>query len=116
MRKAVIAVNNRRRSAEKTILAAKPRKPARACPPALEWLMDAAGSNVRISLVGQSRAMVENYRGVIEFGPQCVRLRTSKGSVAICGEGLSLCELRRAGLIVSGAIASVVFSGGEAHE
>ena len=111
----VIIVRNRRRSAEKEILSQRPQKPVRACPPALEWLAEAAGANVRIAVVGQSRAMVENHRGVMAFGPQCVRVRTAQGSVSIRGEKLVICELRRDGLIVTGRIASIDWEGGEAH-
>ena len=103
----VIIVRNRRRSAEKSILAQKPRKPARACPPALEWLADVA--------VGQSRAMVENHRGVVALGPQCVCVRAARGTVSIRGEELAICELRRDGLIVCGRIASIELEGGDAH-
>ena len=111
----VIIVRNRRRSAEKSILAQKPRKPARACPPALEWLADVAGGSTRVSLVGQSRAMVETHRGVVALGPQCVCVRAARGTVSIRGEELAICELRRDGLIVCGRIASIELEGGDAH-
>ena len=109
----VMVVRNRRRSAEKEILSQRPKKLVRACLPALEWLAEAAGAKARIAIVGQSRVLVENHRGVMAFGPQ--RVRTVQGSVSIRGEELVICELRCDGLIVAGRIASIELEGGEAH-
>lgn len=111
----VMVVRNRRRSAEKEILSQRPKKLVRACLPALEWLAEASGAKARIAIVGQSRVLVENHRGVMAFGPQCVRVRTVQGSVSIRGEELVICELRCDGLIVAGRIASIELEGGEAH-
>ena len=111
----VMVVRNRRRSAEKEILSQRPKKLVRACLPALEWLAEAAGAKARIAIVGQSRVLVENHRGVMAFGPQCVRVRTVQGSVSIRGEELVICELRCDGLIVAGRIASIGLEGGDSH-
>lgn len=72
--------------------------------PALEWLADASGLQVRMMLVGTRRLLVENHRGIVEFTEARIRLMTRAGILTIDGEHLTLCEVRPDALTVRGSI------------
>ena len=54
---------------------------------------DSTGDCARVTLVGQSAALVEGQHGVIELTESRVRLRTGRGVLTVLGEGLRLREL-----------------------
>ena len=109
-------MNSRRRAAEKKIRSIKPKRPERECLPALEWLADSAGGEMRITLFGEKRALVERHCGVAEFSQGCIKLRSKRGIVEFTGECLSLGEVRAEAMVVSGRIGSVNLPGGDAHD
>ena len=67
----------------------------------------AAGGEARITLLGATRALVENCRGILEITPERVRLATRRGCVCFTGEALSVCEAREDALTVRGQIADI---------
>ena len=86
---------------------------ARKSAPALDWLCDMSGHAARITSMGNRRLLVENHRGILEFGTQCITLATGCGSLQVEGEGLKLCELRRDALVISGDVRHVRFPCGK---
>lgn len=81
--------------------------------PALEWLCDLTGRTARITSMGNRTLLVENHRGVMEFGEERIVLATGCGSVTVEGAGLALSQLRRDALIIEGEIANVQLPCGE---
>ena len=59
---------------------------------------DSTGDCARVTLVGQSAALVEGQHGVIELTESRVRLRTGRGVLSVLGEGLRLRELTKGDL------------------
>lgn len=83
------------------------QKPAHPPVPALEWIRDVSGRAARATAVGSRRLLIENHRGILDFTDECVRLSTTNGPLCVHGSGLTLCEVRRASLIVQGCIQQV---------
>ena len=79
--------------------------------PALEWLGDAAGLKYRLVLCGNTRAMVENHTGILEFGDGLIRLKTRGGVLRFEGSGLTLTEVRPGALCIRGAIFKILLDG-----
>ena len=109
-------MNGRRRAAEKKIRRAKANRPERECLPGLEWLAESAGGEMRITLFGSRRALVERHCGVAAFSQGCIKLRSKRGIVEFVGEGLSFGEIRSEAMVVSGRICSVNLPGGDGHD
>jgi sporulation protein YqfC len=86
---------------------------ARATFPALEWLSDATGLQYRITLLGNTRALVENHAGILEFTDAVIRLKARGGTVAFEGAELLLSEVRPGALSIRGAIERIVFLTGK---
>ncbi len=87
----------------------KPEKPRRKSPLLLSWPGDVSGRNLRATVIGSDRALIENYQDIAEYCPERVLLRAGRGAVEVLGDGLVLKEVRRDALIVTGKIDKVGF-------
>lgn len=70
---------------------------------------DSTGDCARVTLVGQSAALVEGQHGVIELTESRVRLRTGRG---VLGEGLRLRELSVDAALIEGHVLTATYAGG----
>ena len=77
--------------------------------PALEWISDLSGKTARITSIGSRSLMVENHSGIEKYSSDCVCLKTRCGIIKAEGSGLSLREVRRDALVISGNIHRVEF-------
>lgn len=89
---------------QRSVRMPKPRRAARRTVPAMEWLEDVSGKAARTTAIGSRRLLVENYRGILEFSSERVRLNTGCGVILIEGSNLTLCDVRQDALIVHGEI------------
>ena len=62
-----------------------------------------------ISLKGREEAVVENYKGIIEYSSERIRLNTTSGVFKLSGEGLTIKCLDADNVIISGKINSAEF-------
>lgn len=77
----------------------------------LERLMDGmdlpgegAPGQTLVEIVGENRVLVENHRGITEYGTDRIRIQVKYGSLCICGEGLEMKRMSRNQLIITGRI------------
>ncbi len=63
----------------------------------------------RMTLVGNRDIMIENHKGIMEFGFERVRVSTGSGIVKITGSGLHIKEITSEDIIISGSIDSIEF-------
>lgn len=78
---------------------------------------DSSGRAARLVLLGSSRALVENCRGVEEIGETRIRLRLGEGVLTIEGEGLCLTDVRADAVCICGCLHVLRLPGAEdAHD
>ena len=53
---------------------------------------------------GMDRVLVEQHRGIVGYGRECIRIRTSYGFLVVEGDDLHLCCMSRAQLVIRGKI------------
>lgn len=58
----------------------------------------------RLVLRGDRELMLENHKGIVEYAPERLRVRTELGVMAVEGEGLTLASLGECDLLISGLI------------
>lgn len=98
----------------------KPRD--RAAPPdkdSMEWLADRlrmpaevlAGAPVFI-LNGKHQVWVENYKSILEYEDDQIRIQTRQGKVRIWGKMLGIDEFTKDGMRIVGRISGVEFLSG----
>lgn len=64
----------------------------------------------RVEIIGNSRVVVENHRGIQEYESGLLRVKCSGCEVRIVGEGLALTALSMDELAVTGTIVSVEYT------
>lgn len=62
-----------------------------------------------VEIIGTHRVLIENHRGVFEYGENLVRIKVKKGSVGIHGCHLELSRMSKGQLVISGNVTSIEF-------
>lgn len=62
-----------------------------------------------ISLVGREEVTIENYKGILEYSEEMLRIGTAAGVLRLTGKGLCLKQLSAECLIVTGKIENLTF-------
>lgn len=63
----------------------------------------------RITLVGGLQLYVENYRGILEFRNDLLRLSLSKGELQVFGQELVVKQIFPAEVIIEGTISGIKY-------
>lgn len=63
----------------------------------------------RMTMVGNKDIMIENHKGIMEFGCDRIRVNTGSGIIKITGSGLIIKEITSEDIIISGCIDSIEF-------
>lgn len=62
-----------------------------------------------ISLVGREEVTIENYKGILEYGAETVRIGTAAGILHLAGQGLCLKQLSAECMVVTGKLERIEF-------
>lgn len=60
-----------------------------------------------VEIIDNSRVLIENHKGVNEYGRNMIRVKVKFGSVCVCGCNLELLRMTKGQLIIRGTIESV---------
>ena len=66
-----------------------------------------------LELAGDRRVLIENHRGVTEYGREKISVRVRYGTVAVCGCGLELVKVSKDQLVISGRIEGIMIHRGK---
>lgn len=66
----------------------------------------------RLLLTGHRELFIENYRGILEYGTDTLRIATSGKTVRVCGSALTIKSIASEEITLEGNIDSVSFEGG----
>jgi sporulation protein YqfC len=62
---------------------------------------------LKLSLWGDERLLAENHKGILEYGPGEIVLRSSQGLLRISGRDLTLLSLKADELQITGRITAI---------
>ena len=62
-----------------------------------------------VTLVGQEEVTIENYRGILEYSEETVRVGTAAGILQLRGEKLCLKQLSADCMVVTGKVEKLDF-------
>lgn len=68
-----------------------------------------------VEIVGTARVLVENHKGIIEYGTNCIGIRMTYGELTIQGCNLELVQITSQQLVVTGNIETISLNGGAFH-
>ena len=63
----------------------------------------------KITMVGSQELIIENYKGVVEYGSNRIRINTGNGLVKISGNNLAIKEITSEDIKISGQIGTLEF-------
>lgn len=72
----------------------------------LEMPKDIVYDLPKITLIGNIQIYVENHKGIIEYGPNSIRISVSFGELQICGEKLAIRNITQDEIHIDGSIYS----------
>lgn len=65
----------------------------------------------KITMIGNGQVFIENYKGVIEYDNERIRINTSKGIMKIFGESLEINTITTEEIFIKGYIKNIEFCG-----
>lgn len=76
---------------------------------ALDLPLDVLRDIPRIEIFGCSRINVENFRGILDYGENSIKINSNTGIIKIDGDGLLIESISDEGVFVQGRILRVEF-------
>ena len=80
----------------------------------IQWLTEGADlpgepnpGQPLVEIAGDKRVLIENHRGVIQYGREKICVQVRYGQIAVCGCGLELARMTREQLVICGNIEGV---------
>lgn len=65
-----------------------------------------------VEIIGQHRALIENHRGVTQYGDNAICIRVSYGHIRISGTQLKLLKMTKQQIIIAGNIEGAALCAG----
>ncbi len=66
-----------------------------------------------LELYGQGRVLLENHGGILEYGPDRIRIKVKFGSICVYGCDLHLCRMQGQQLVIMGKIEGISLERGK---
>lgn len=63
-------------------------------------------------IYGRDRLLVEQHRGIVSYGTECIRIAATFGELVVEGSELRLCCMSRSQLVIRGRLESLRMEGG----
>lgn len=63
----------------------------------------------KVTLIGNLQALVENHRGIIEYGTEKIRISVNTGELEVTGENLSIRNITRDEIYLDGDISLIKY-------
>lgn len=60
-----------------------------------------------LELYGQERLLVEQHRGILRYGDDCIRIAATFGTLVVEGTELRLCCMSRSQLVIRGRLRAI---------
>jgi sporulation protein YqfC len=65
----------------------------------------------KIIILGNQECLIENYKGIIQYENEKIRLKTSSGIVAVDGNNLCINEIGEGEILIKGIISNLLIEG-----
>jgi len=73
----------------------------------LEIPEEVVSDRPKITTVGRKEVFIENYRGIIEFTNEIVRINSNYGIITISGKNMKIREITNEDIIITGDIDNI---------
>lgn len=76
---------------------------------ALDMPLDVIGNFPRTEIIGKSSVCIENFRGILDYSENSVKVNTTVGIIKIDGDGLYIESITDEGIYIKGTIIRMEF-------
>lgn len=73
----------------------------------LEIPEEVASDRPKITTVGRKEVLVENYKGIIEFSNEIIRIDSNHGIITITGKNMKIREITVEDIVITGDIENI---------
>lgn len=63
-----------------------------------------------VTITGKKEVYIENYKGIIEYGKECIRIRTKECQITILGKNFEIVYYTNVEMKIVGIIDSITYS------
>lgn len=63
-----------------------------------------------VTITGSSEIYIENYKGIIEYGKECVKIQMKCSRITVTGKGLEIVYYTNEDMKITGEIVSICYS------
>lgn len=63
----------------------------------------------KITMIGNTQIFIENYKGIVEYDTEKIRINTSKGLIKIFGQNLEINTVTTEEIFITGGIENIEF-------
>lgn len=63
----------------------------------------------KITMMGNAQIVIENYKGIIEYDSERIRINTARGLIKIFGQNLEINTVTNEEIFITGKISNVEF-------
>ena len=74
---------------------------------ALELPQETLSCAARLCVTAGRSALIENHRGILEYGAERIAVGTAQGRLTVSGSGLRLLAMNRRELLIGGSVHAV---------
>ena len=76
---------------------------------ALDLPLDVMCDVPRTEIMGKERINIENFRGILDYNENCVKINTTSGIIKIDGDGLLIESITDEGVCIKGTVIRLEF-------
>lgn len=76
---------------------------------ALDLPLDVMCDIPRVELMGKKRISIENFRGVLDYNENCIKINSTEGIIKIDGDSLLIESITDEGIFIKGTILRVEY-------
>jgi len=68
---------------------------------------EVCGNRPKVTAIGRGEVLIENFKGIMDFQGDMIRINTNNGIIKVTGEGLSIREITNEEIIIGGKISNI---------
>jgi sporulation protein YqfC len=70
---------------------------------------EVVGNYPKVTAIGRGEVLIENFKGIMDFGDGIIRINTNNGVITVTGSSLKIREITSEEIIIGGKISNIEY-------